>query len=338
MENNLLFAGSMIERIVAICATKADSLKWIECLQHQMKVARQPTAHHATPSHVSLRDRDAEGSPKPPYQLLSRDVRHFGVATISVHNSNLLMSISFHLLLTFSNGHGYKWSCQSLNCRGVKRWIRERVRCGDLTRKKVGLWTRGEVRVAPFKCYSTPPIVPSTPKRQKQRPQKEATNETRPKEGQRKAFKIEEEDFEALLARFSSDESLPAPGFKCSGIVGGSGPLTRDRIRFIDSTPSRETSVVRPVCAPVSLDYDEIWMRSPPEKAMAAMVASEVAERLMRAPARFKYPSIATHRSDLCAELWMRAKLLAPVAEEMGLFARPSVKSKRSGARIETLV
>ena len=51
--------------------------------------------------------------------------------------------------------------------------------------------------------------------------------------------------------------------------------------RFIDSTPSRETSVVRPVCAPVSLDYDEIWMRSPSDKTMAAMVASEVAERLL---------------------------------------------------------
>ena len=67
------FAGSMIERIVAICATKADSLKWIECLQHQIKVARQPTAHQATPSHVSLRE--VVGSPTPPYQLLSRDGR-----------------------------------------------------------------------------------------------------------------------------------------------------------------------------------------------------------------------------------------------------------------------
>ena len=35
------------------------------------------------------------------------------------------------------------------------------------------------------------------------------------------------------------------------------------------------------MCAPVSLDYDEIWMRSPSDKAMAAMVASEVAERLL---------------------------------------------------------
>lgn len=61
-----------------------------------------------------------------------------------------------------------------------------------------------------------------------------------------------------------------------------SRPHSIPRHRFIDSTPSRETSVVRPVCAPVSLEYDEIWMRSPSDKAMAAMVASEVAERLMR--------------------------------------------------------
>ena len=53
---------------------------------------------------------------------------------------------------------------------------------------------------------------------------------------------------------------------------------------------------------------------------------------------RYNHPPIATYRSDLCADLWVRAKLLAPVAEELGLFARPSVKSKRSGARIETLV
>ena len=103
--------------------------------------------------------------------------------------------------------------------------------------------------------------------------------------------------------------------------------------RFIDSTPSRETSVVRPVCAPCALDYDEIWKRSPSDKAMAAMVASEVAERLMKTPERYKYQP----RPDLCKDLWMRAKLFAPVAEEMGLFARPSVKS-RSGTRIETLV
>ena len=60
-----------------------------------------------------------------------------------------------------------------------------------------------------------------------------------------------------------------------------SSPAFHLGYRFIDSTPSRETSVVRPVCAPVSLDYDEIWMRSPSDKAMAAMVASEVAERLL---------------------------------------------------------
>ena len=85
----------MIERIVAICATKADSLKWIECLQHQIKVARQPAAHQATPSHVSLRKgREAEvGSSTPPYQLLSRDGRtrkwHFGVVVLAVPNLNL---------------------------------------------------------------------------------------------------------------------------------------------------------------------------------------------------------------------------------------------------------
>ena len=119
----------------------------------------------------------------------------------------------------------------------IKRWIRERVGGGELTSKKVGLWTRGEVRIAPFKCYAAPPIVPSTPKRQQQRPPKAASNDThtRPKEGQRKAFKIEEEDFEALLARFSSEESLPGAGTKsrviCGAIVGGSGPLNRDGIR-----------------------------------------------------------------------------------------------------------
>ena len=272
-----------------------------------------------------------------------------------------------------------------------KRWIRERVVRGDLTSKKVGLWTRGEVRIAPFRCYAAPPIVPSTPKRKMQRP----PNDIRPKEGQRKAFKIEDADFEALLARFSSDESLQGAGIKSRGVRGGivSGPLTRDGIRFIDSTPSRETSVVRPVCAPVSLDYDEIWMRSPSDKAMAAMVASEVAERLMRTTHKtasshegkgelrsiartillqgirdrqrqnhvpkyqrcksnlvigkqslswlsehYNSPTIATHRSDLCADLWVRAKMLAPVAEELGLFTRPSVNSKRCGARIETLV
>ena len=109
--------------------------------------------------------------------------------------------------------------------------------------------------------------------------------------------------------------------------------------RFIDSTPSRETSVVRPVCAPCALDYDEIWKRSPSDKAMAAMVASEVTERLMKTPERYKYQPMVMHhpRPDLCKDLWMRAKLFAPVAEEMGLFARPSVKS-RSGTRIETLV
>ena len=64
----------MIERIVAICATKADSLKWIECLQYQIKVARQPIAHQATPSHVSLREKEAVvGSSMAPYQLLTRD-------------------------------------------------------------------------------------------------------------------------------------------------------------------------------------------------------------------------------------------------------------------------
>lgn len=123
----------------------------------------------------------------------------------------------------------------------VKRWIRERVGGGELTSKKVGLWTRGEVRIAPFKCYASPPIVPSTPKRQKQRPPKATSNDnhTRPKEGQRKAFKIEEEDFEALLARFSSDESLQLPGAGiksrgiCGAIVGGSGPLNRDGIRCV---------------------------------------------------------------------------------------------------------
>ena len=63
----------MIERIVATCVTKADSLKWIECLQHQIKASRQPATHQATPSHVSLGE--AVGSPTPPYQLLSRDGR-----------------------------------------------------------------------------------------------------------------------------------------------------------------------------------------------------------------------------------------------------------------------
>ena len=104
------------------------------------------------------------------------------------------------------------------------------------------MWTRGEVRIAPFKCYAAPPIVPSTPKRLKQRSPNAPSNESRPKEGQRKAFKIEEEDFEALLARFSSDESLPRVGIKsrgiCAGMVGGSsgrsGPLTRDGIRCVN--------------------------------------------------------------------------------------------------------
>ena len=51
------------------------------------------------------------------------------------------------------------------------------------------------------------------------------------------------------------------------------------------------------------------------------------------------YPPLATCSSDLCADLWVRAKLLAPVAEELGLFTRSSVKSKKSGTRrIETLV
>ena len=76
--------------------------------------------------------------------------------------------------------------------------------------------------------------------------------------------------------------------------------------RFIDSTPSRETSVVRPVCAPCALDYDEIWKRSPSDKAMAAMVASEVAERLMKTPERYKYQPMVMHhpRPDLCKDLW----------------------------------
>ena len=105
--------------------------------------------------------------------------------------------------------------------------------------------------------------------------------------------------------------------------------------RFIDSTPSRETSVVRPVCAPSALDYEQIWKRSPSDRAMAAMVSSEVAGT----PERYKYEPMVMHhpRPDLCKGLWMRAKLFAPVAEELGLFARPSVKS-RSGTRIETLV
>ena len=61
----------MIERIVVMCATKAESLKWIECLQHQIKAARQPTAAAAA-AHVSLREA-AVGSPtQPPYRLLSR--------------------------------------------------------------------------------------------------------------------------------------------------------------------------------------------------------------------------------------------------------------------------
>ena len=120
----------------------------------------------------------------------------------------------------------------------AKRWIRERVGRGELTSKKVGLWTRGEVRIAPFKCYAAPPIVPSTPKRQKQRPPEAASDDARPKEGQRrKAFKIEEADFEALLARFSSDESLQGAGIKsrgiCGGIVAARGPLTRDGIRCV---------------------------------------------------------------------------------------------------------
>ncbi len=188
-----ILTGPMIDRIVVICQSRQDSQKWLDHLQHQIKLSRQPggASHPTPPPHVS----------QPPYADLTQ-------------------------------------------------WIRGAFDCGHLTRQKVGMWNRGRNYYEPVR---------------QRRVGADAL--------QRKAFKFTGDDddcfddFDDMFERLSSSPSVVAtssdgsnlpPQFRGRRLDSIAG----DDLRFIDSTPSRETSVCRgsvPLCAPTKLDYDEIW-------------------------------------------------------------------------------
>jgi len=51
VKNSFEITGPMIDRILCVCQTKSDSLKWVDQFKQQIKVSRQSSAHPPPPPH-----------------------------------------------------------------------------------------------------------------------------------------------------------------------------------------------------------------------------------------------------------------------------------------------
>lgn len=67
--NSFEITGPMIERILVVCQSKPESLKWVEMLQHHIKLARQP------PNSIGVPYSLGHVSSCPPYALLTSWIR-----------------------------------------------------------------------------------------------------------------------------------------------------------------------------------------------------------------------------------------------------------------------
>ena len=66
-----LILGPMIERILVMCPTRTESLRWVEILRQQIKCARTPTSISSTNSSAGAAGGGAANHPLPPPHVSS---------------------------------------------------------------------------------------------------------------------------------------------------------------------------------------------------------------------------------------------------------------------------